>query len=335
MRRLLLLALAACGSNPRALPDSAIEDSAPAPDADEDIYNRVVNHVLVLDDRVLWSHGQEACNLENPCANDGPGLTSLSTYSNRAFVWYEGGVGSRFVTGTNDRQFFVTGPTPDTMFVMRTGSTGDSGMSVPRRWTVGPAVDATHVYWADWSFTQTTESYTLKRTLADGDGSVVEELATVEFGQIHYETEIVHAGGYIWWSSPAGLRRVPVTGGPAEVVAPLYSTAIVATDDAIYVGARVSEPADHIEIQRVAFDGTVTPLVTDAPAHWWKPLRFMLVVEDRVWWSAEDGNIYSVPTSGGSLTTTPVGEDAGRAFVVLPDKFLVHLGFDSYRAVPR
>lgn len=332
MRAAILLAVVGCSTH-GATPDAAPPD-APADAAIADPYDRTVNQVLVTEDFIFWSHGRFACSLEDPCVLEGPAVTSWWSGTGHASPRYTGGVGARSIVGTADERFFVTGLDFESMYLVR-----DRGVpfafSVPRALTIGPAIDATHVYWADT--TVSFGGYTLRRATRDGDGTDATVLATDV--PMDGTPDLLHASGYIWWLGSGGVQRVPVTGGAPTTVAPElqhYPSRITAHGDDVYVVSSPSNslPGTATEIGHIALDGTYTRIVeVQQPLNFWP--RFLVATADAVYWSRRDGNVYRAPIAGGEVETIVANDQAGYAFAVLPDKILVEFTSEGFREIAR
>lgn len=331
MRTALVIAVVGC-STPSAAPDAAPPDVAA--DAHPDPYDRTVNQVLLADDFIFWSHGRFGCPLEDPCIFDGPAVTAWWRGSGNASPRYSGGVGARGLVGTSDERFFVTGLELETMYLVRDRG-APTALSVPRPYTIGPAIDATHVYWAD--ATDPAAGYTIRRATRAGDGSDAIVLATgVRPGGLD---ALVYAAGYVWWNGGVGVYRVPVTGGVPESVAPALATShvhvLTARGDDVYVASSVNGPvvAEVTSLGRIDATGAYTLLAEHAPRTIWT--RFLVAADDALYWSTRDGNIYRAPLAGGAVETIPVDDRVGYAFAVLPDQLLVEFTADGFRAIPR
>lgn len=328
MRTALLLAAATgcagpSGAHPDAAPDAPL-DAAIEP------YERTVNAVLVAGEDVFWSHGRFACALEYPCPLEGASVTTWRRSSNRATVRYEGGIGARSIVGDATERFFVTGLDLESTYVVRDRGI-PIGLSIPRPKTIGPALDATHVYWADRAIDQA--DYTLRRATRDGDGSDASVVAA-DVPMDGDSSDFVVASGHVWWLALGKLRRVPVTGGPVADVAPALAgpRVLAAAGDAVYVASRTQ--ATGVEIGRVDADGAYTVLAQHVTPDAHVP-RFLVATDDALYWSLRDGNIYRAPLAGGTVETIAAGDRLGHAFAVLPDQILVELTGDSFRAIPR
>lgn len=335
MRIAVVLGLAAACSGSTQTTGADANGGTPA-DAPPYEFEHPTTDVLVTSMSVHWSQADfycdsEACPAETPAVvlsfTDRDGVT--------AYTPYEGdfaAVGSRQLAGDDQQLFYMEGTDLNSMFVKRSGPGGIAALSIPRRLDIGPTVDASNVYWAD-SLDGT--SYTIRRASRGGDGTG----ATVVVPTIDVNdprgARLLQAGQKLWWIGASGsLMYVPVTGGtPMPIVD--HANTIAAAGDVLLVsrlvGLGTQQPAG--ELGTVSATGTYQALLTFDPNN--APM-FLTAAENGAWWSTGDGNIYSVPLSGGAVTTVAAQmADGPQVFAVLPDRFLVDLTAHGLRSVMR
>jgi len=329
---LAAVALVGCsGSAHPVAPDASAPDAAPPYE-----FRHTTTDVLVTAMDVHWSAGDFVCGLEAcPAETPAPVLSFADRQPPTAFVAYEqeiAAVGPRQLAGDNGQLFYIEGTDLGSTFVKRySGPTGNVALSIPRRLDIGPAVDASNVYWAE---TLDGTSYAIRRASRNGDGTDATVVVPTIAVNDATRARLLQAGQQLWWIGTDGsLMRVPVTGG-TPMPAIDHADTIAAAGDVVLVsrlvGLGTSQP--HREIGTIT-SGTYQPLLTlDAN----NPPRFLTAAENAVWWSNGDGNIYSVPLAGGAVTTAAAQmADGPQVFAVLPDRFLVDLTADSLRSVMR
>ncbi len=325
MRLFVILALVGCSVPARELPDAPpTTDAVPelAPD-------RQVNRVIVGEQRVIWSHGEFLCSLEFGCPTVGPGLTYAQRELNKAWTWIDGGVGARTIVGTESELFLVTGADYGQMYLRRLGGSGDSNMSIPRPMTVGPAIDATHVYWGDAA--EPFRGYTIRRASRTGDGTDAVPVVTSEpaLGM----DQLTYAAGHLWWIDAQSVVRVPIGGGTIERL-PVYAGTITSIDDVIYVGTAHSngDGTWTEEVGRFALNASYEVLAQRQTTG--SLPRYIVRANGETYWSVGDGSLYHAP-DGGPVSAVDVGDQAGYVFAVLPGEYLVGFNRTGFRSVPR
>lgn len=325
MRLFVIVALVGCSLPDRELPDAAPTDAVP-----ERRPERQVNRVIAGENAIIWSHGQFVCSLEYGCPTEGPGLTYARPQVDQTWTWIDGGVGARTIVGTESELFLVTGPNYDQMYLRRLGGAGDLNMSIPRPLTVGPAIDATHVYWGD--AVEPAGGYTIRRASRTGDGTDVVPVVTSEpaMGMEH----LTYAAGHLWWiDTSQSVVRVPIAGGTIERL-PVEAATITSIDDVIYVGTARSngDGTWTEEVGRFASNADYETLAQRQTAG--NVPRYIERAGTETFWSVGDGNIYRAP-DGEPVSTIDVGDQAGHVFAVLPDRYLVEFNSAGFRSVPR
>jgi hypothetical protein len=322
IRAFVIVLLGGCAGERNSSPDALPQ----APDADTDaaLPDRAVNDVIVGATRVLWSHGQFSCSLEFGCGS-GPTVTGFSQTHLTVFPWVDGGVGTWQIAGTPDELFYLYGETHEDMYVRRRSGDGDTALSIPRPWLMGPAVDDLYVYWAEGR--RYGPGFTIRRSSRSGDGSDAALVAETELGT----ERLTLAGGYVWWIelNQYWLMRVPKTGGTPERVLSGV-TALTGNRDSVYVGRIGNGTA---EVGRVDDDGSYNVIASRSSSN----LRVSYIVadEDLIHWSEWDGDVYFAPIAGGSVGSVAAADKHGHVFAVMPDRYLVEFRRDGFRSVPR
>jgi hypothetical protein len=322
VRQLLLVLVVACSPEGRSLrSDAAIDspsDVAPRPD-------RPVNRVIVGSSQIFWSHGIFQCSLEFGCP-DGPTLTQAVRATSTVFTRIDGGSGARTIAGDEQALFLVSGGSTDAMFVHRLDGSGDTALSIPRPLVQGPAVDSTFVYWAepiDFGL-----AYTIRRASRSGDGT---DASSVVGDRLEVE-QLAFAHGQLWWLENRRVVRVDSAGGTAETTE-VTADVLLGEDDALFVGRGISEGNGHwdSEIGRFDPDGSYHVIAQQIALD--HTPRYLVRDGGRIYWSVDDGRIFSAPATGGAATAEPATSHF--AFAVLPDRYLVDFTRDGFRSAPR
>jgi hypothetical protein len=308
-----LLAFTACGGAGRAdLPDSAMMDMAEW-DADytvDDYPPRSPTAVIVGDTRVLWSLGPASCALESgpECPPSSSTVLASAAPSDSPSSVASTKQGA-FIVGDENELFFMNVDDFNASYLVRVLPTSTNtfaeAISFPRSDVSGPAIDTTHVYWADGD----GGPFTIKRTSRGGDGTDVETVAT---SPLRPSGMFVFAG-YVF----VGSSRVPITGGTLEPFTQETNWRPFAFGpDLLYIVNYLPPNGHRVRISSMTVDGDMQVLVDDLP-QWEAPTGGLYDLGD-LFWTTSQRKLYKMPATGGPRTevannvTSPIGltEDA-------------------------
>jgi hypothetical protein len=206
-------------------------------------------------------------------------------------------------------------------------------MSIPRWSVVGPAVDATYVYW----FEQDSNGGRLVRASRDGDGSDATTIATNGFRP----DAIVAVGGYVFLLTQemiSGqqhrvLLRVPVTGGVRTSFTPELDWRIIGTgQNELYIDDALPPMGYRHRIVSMTVDGTMQTLADDLPQYN-SPLWYTALDRGELFWIGSTANLFRMPVTGGVLT--PLATIEHGPFGVTADSIVYAFDELGYKTMPR
>ena len=289
-----------------------------------------ITDVLVTASAIWWTYGTEACSLEFGCIYGVSTLSYQEVPEGGIWVTDRSPAGAMAIAGDEDGVFIVTGTSHEERYLKRVDS---AALSIPRPWTQGPAIDETHVYWAE----QPTlyGAFALRKASRTGNGT---DAVTIASGFETFIVRLVTFGDHVWGFDRLGrLFRVPKTGGAVEDV----STDVISINvglSGLYVGRLNSSfNAPSSEIGRLDTNAAYTK-VLDVDVD--KAPQFLVADDRDIFWSGAGANalesiIYRAPVAGGPAETVATQHHRGYAFGLTPDRVLFDFTPEGYQVRPR
>jgi hypothetical protein len=323
--------LAGCSLGGGDLP--AVPDAAPdaiAADAPPDgpfVENRMSTGVVVDGTRVAWSFAHPGCPLDSDeeCPGVGPTIATAELAVGAPTTRFSDLHGVFGIAGEPDELFAAIEGTY--LARIRPFAGGDPEPLSPVVSVVyGPAVDATHVYWAEGTGSVPNA---LRRALRDGDGSDATTIASLPTYPIDMEV----AGGYVWWWRLEGVTRVPVTGGSLEGVLPA-ARLVGRTGDVVYA-CRV-DPTDDERRQILVIGAAGVPdVLVDDLSLLHEPAGPIATDGTDLYWFAANSRLVHLSTVTGTIVEMPEAGFVYGVLALVPGAILLEFTRDGYRTIPR
>ncbi|NVB77770.1 MAG: hypothetical protein HOV81_05190 [Kofleriaceae bacterium] len=321
----VLVVIAACGPGSR---DSSIGidaatqvDASPEPDAAW-FETRYPSGAIAGAHRVVWTQQGEPCTLPLRCFGPaGPTLSMRDFSTGVVTTLFQDSKGAEALAGDEDEVFLVltgleTNIQQQYVARFRPGiSTAPEPMSAPGGHITLLFVDSTYVYW------RVENTAAVVRASRSGDGSDATILSMGGF------VPSFSFNGYYW----TDRVRVPIAGGPVEVLSSIDVSFPIATPDGIYAAKAVDDTTWSIGV--LGTDDVYRPVVTDIPK---EKRPYVLTVDGgELFWTTLSSGLYHARAGDSTFSTVLQNMPPFEPFAVTADEILYNFTRNGYQTAPR
>lgn len=326
MRSMLLVVAACTGSRspteqPSA-PDAAAADASTI-DSSAEWFARIPSDVAIGSTTIAWSELEAPCGLETGAGCHGPGpVITIANAQGDVSTLVTGLYGASSITGDESGWFYIDRSTAAVMRVVEGESPVMLSASAVSGYPVGPALDATYVYW--WQPGVNGAGHGIWRASRGGNGSD----ATLVAQPDTFQDSLYAFAGDLWWSvcsTSCAVYR-------ASSQSPVHTGAMIVGADAnaLYL----VEIGPTWNLLSMASDAATTMLLSSQPQSTEPQPGHFVADGGELFW-ATGGSIYRAVANGASTRIATTDDVTDDVFAVTATEILHSFTPHGYTAQPR